>query len=215
MGEQFTPRVKAVSTFKDRSKAFVPGYPSLCCFLPAGPSWSFPTGHTVSVVTCHLGQYGLWTLMVSKPSWHFSPPFPFCSPHMYCCVVQCFPEVNDENWLYFCLPGTLSEAPSWPSWLSNHIPVYSLIRFTVLQKTYQVGHTIIYVCVCLLCQSIMSSKVLIPILVAQTVKNLPAMQEMHVPSLGREDPRKREWQLTPVFLPGESHGQRSLAGFSP
>ena len=27
--------------------------------------------------------------------------------------------------------------------------------------------------------------------------------------------RKRKWQLTPVFLPGESHGQRSLAGYSP
>ena len=24
-----------------------------------------------------------------------------------------------------------------------------------------------------------------------------------------------EWQPTPAFLPGESHGQRSLAGFSP
>ena len=25
----------------------------------------------------------------------------------------------------------------------------------------------------------------------------------------------RAWQHTPVFLPGESHGQRSLAGYSP
>ena len=28
-------------------------------------------------------------------------------------------------------------------------------------------------------------------------------------------PWRREWQSTPVFLPGESHGQRSLAGYSP
>ena len=34
-------------------------------------------------------------------------------------------------------------------------------------------------------------------------------------SLGREDPLQRTWQLTPVFLPGESHGQRSLVGYSP
>ena len=27
--------------------------------------------------------------------------------------------------------------------------------------------------------------------------------------------RRRAWQLTPVFLSGESHGQRSLAGYSP
>ena len=28
-------------------------------------------------------------------------------------------------------------------------------------------------------------------------------------------PWRREWQPTPVFLPGESHGQRSLAGYRP
>ena len=28
-------------------------------------------------------------------------------------------------------------------------------------------------------------------------------------------PWRREWQPTPVFLPEESHGQRSLAGYSP
>jgi len=28
-------------------------------------------------------------------------------------------------------------------------------------------------------------------------------------------PWKRAWQLTPVFLPGESHGQRSLVGYNP
>ena len=26
---------------------------------------------------------------------------------------------------------------------------------------------------------------------------------------------KRQWQPTPVFLPGKSHGQKSLAGYSP
>ena len=50
---------------------------------------------------------------------------------------------------------------------------------------------------------------------AQTVKNLLAMQETLVQSLGWEDPLARAWQLTPVFLPGESHGQRSLEGHSP
>ena len=28
-------------------------------------------------------------------------------------------------------------------------------------------------------------------------------------------PWRRAWQPSPVFLPGESHGQRSLAGYSP
>ena len=52
-------------------------------------------------------------------------------------------------------------------------------------------------------------------LVAQMVKNLPAVQETWVQSLGWEDPWRREWQPTPVSLPGESHGQRNLVGYSP
>ena len=52
-------------------------------------------------------------------------------------------------------------------------------------------------------------------LVTQTVKNLAAMQETWVWSLVRKIPWRREWPPTPVFLPGESHGQRSLAGYSP
>ena len=28
-------------------------------------------------------------------------------------------------------------------------------------------------------------------------------------------PWRRKWQPTPVFLPGEFHGQRTLAGYSP
>ena len=47
------------------------------------------------------------------------------------------------------------------------------------------------------------------------LKNLPAMLETQVQSRGRKDPLRREWQPTPVFLPGECHGQRSLAGYSP
>ena len=52
-------------------------------------------------------------------------------------------------------------------------------------------------------------------LVAQRLKRLPAMQETWVRSLDRVDPWRRKWQPTPVFLPGESHGRRSLVGYSP
>ena len=51
-------------------------------------------------------------------------------------------------------------------------------------------------------------------LVAQTVKNLPAMQETWVQSLGWEDPWRREWLPIPAFLPGESQGWKSPAGYS-
>ena len=32
---------------------------------------------------------------------------------------------------------------------------------------------------------------------------------------GGKIPWSRKWQPTPVFLPGKSHGQRSLVGYSP
>ena len=52
-------------------------------------------------------------------------------------------------------------------------------------------------------------------MVAQTVMNLPAMQETQVPSLVRKIPWRRAWQPTPIFLPGKCHGPRSLVGYSP
>ena len=50
--------------------------------------------------------------------------------------------------------------------------------------------------------------------VAQMVQNLPAMQETQLdPWVGKTLWRK-EWQPTPVFLPGKSSEQRSLVGYS-
>ena len=50
------------------------------------------------------------------------------------------------------------------------------------------------------------------------VKNLPTnagdFNDM-VQVLGQEDPWRRAWQPSPVLLPGESHLQRSLAGYGP
>ena len=42
-----------------------------------------------------------------------------------------------------------------------------------------------------------------------------SMQEMRVRSLRQDDPWRRKWLPTPVFLPGEPHRQRSLARYSP
>ena len=71
------------------------------------------------------------------------------------------------------------------------------------------------------------------------VRHLPATQETQVRTLGQDDGLEKEmathssvaawrvpwteepmawrrkWQPTPVLLPGESHGQKSLAGCSP
>ena len=47
--------------------------------------------------------------------------------------------------------------------------------------------------------------------VALLVKN----QEMQAGSLVGKIPRRRKWQATAGFLPETSHGQNSLAGYSP
>ena len=49
-------------------------------------------------------------------------------------------------------------------------------------------------------------------LVAQRLKRLPAMQETWVRSLGWEDPLEKEMA---THYAGESHGWRSLVGYSP
>ena len=52
-------------------------------------------------------------------------------------------------------------------------------------------------------------------LVAQVVKNPPGGLNPlgSIPWAGKI-PWRREWQPTPVFLPGELHGQRNLVGYS-
>ena len=55
----------------------------------------------------------------------------------------------------------------------------------------------------------------LPSLVAQLVKNLPAMQRLGFDPWVEKIPWRRAWQPTPVLLPGKSHGQRSLEGCSP
>ena len=59
----------------------------------------------------------------------------------------------------------------------------------------------------------MAQGLVIPIVVQWQRIQLP-VQEPQVRSLGQEDPLEKEMQPTPVFLPGKSHGQRTLAGYS-
>ena len=47
------------------------------------------------------------------------------------------------------------------------------------------------------------------------VKTQIVMLEPGFDSWVRKIPWRREWLPTPVFLPGESHGLRSLVGYSP
>ena len=48
------------------------------------------------------------------------------------------------------------------------------------------------------------------------VKNLPIMQEMWVQSLHQEGPLEEEMAThSSILVPGKSHGQMSLTGYSP
>ena len=49
-------------------------------------------------------------------------------------------------------------------------------------------------------------------LVAQMLKNPPAMEKCGFAPWVGKIPWRRLWQPTPVFLPEEVHGQRRLAG---
>ena len=83
------------------------------------------------------------------------------------------------------------------------LKIYSLNNF-------EVYNTILLIIVIMLC--IGASQL------ALVVKNLPAnVADMrHGFNLWvRKIPWRRKWQPTPVFLPGKSNGQRSLAGYSP
>ena len=56
--------------------------------------------------------------------------------------------------------------------------------------------------------------------VVLVVKNSPASagdirDACSVPGLGRSPGCRRKWQLTPILLPGKSHGQKSLVGCNP
>ena len=50
---------------------------------------------------------------------------------------------------------------------------------------------------------------------AQTVKRLPECRRPRFDSWVGKIPWRRKWQSTPALLPGKSHGQRSLIGYSP
>ena len=101
--------------------------------------------------------------------------------------------INTYTCIYTCTAESLSYTP--------HTNILAYINYTSVKKAEYTGHDF---AVSVSIQGFLGGAV---------VKNSSAMQEMQVQSLGREEPPDRKWQSTPVFLPGESHGHRSLAGY--
>ena len=52
-------------------------------------------------------------------------------------------------------------------------------------------------------------------MVAQMVKNVPAVQKTRVRPLGQEDPLEKGMATHCRILPGKAHGQSGLVGYSP
>ena len=84
-------------------------------------------------------------------------------------------------------------------------PAFSLSSFTFIKKLF-ISSSFSFIRVVL---SAWAS------LMAQRLKCLPAMWETGFDPWVEKIPWRRKWQPTPVFLPGESHGRRSLVGYSP
>ena len=98
--------------------------------------------------------------------------------------------------------------------LPYHIALY--IIFKALTSTWNhlsIIYLSIYPCIYL---SIYLSSIYGGFPGGSVVMNLPDNAKRHRfdPWVGKTSWR-RKWQPTPVFLPGESHGQRSLVGYSP
>ena len=86
----------------------------------------------------------------------------------------------------------------------NMADLQCCVSFDIQQSDLAI-HIYIYMCVCVcVCMGFPGYSV---------AKNLPAMQESCVWSLGQEDPLEEARQLIPVFLPGISQRQRSLVSY--
>ena len=92
------------------------------------------------------------------------------------------------------------------TWSVSPLHSFSVPRNFSICSYYSFNYPCIYLILCLLLGAS---------LVAQMVKDQPAVQETWVWSLGWKILWRREWLPASVFLPGEFHGQRSLGGYSP
>ena len=87
------------------------------------------------------------------------------------------------------------------------------IFFKSGEKTPQPVNTLVHMALNSLFGSFPSFIIVLSSLVAQRVKNLPALQETWVRFFVQDDPLEKEIATHSIFLPGEIHGQRCLVGY--
>ena len=160
-------------------------------------------------------QYLLHVGFSSCGSWALEHRHSSCGPWLVACGI--FPDQGSNHvscigrWILY--HWATRKGPSLHFWkeslFSCHVPTASDLIFSPWPYTQVI---VLPSCVILPFTTNLHS---LASLVAQMVKNLPAMQESQVQSLGQEDPWKRKWQSSAVFFPRKFHGQRNLEGYSP
>ena len=116
-------------------------------------------------------------------------------------------------------PTPVPICPSIPAYSKRHWFPLGHCHAKLMEMTAELVQSLVFLCLSFL----VNEKVMIrfSLEVCEGLpwwligKEAPAMQETWVRSLVLEIPWRRKWQPTPVFLLGKSHGQRSLAGYSP
>ena len=179
--------------------------------LPAPPSKKSVLGVWVLTVDARQGKTHTF-LFIQDMIWCSAVSLCFASVLNVFHMNSVFEQVECSEVLsYSCctFPVKRTQVP----WCSS----VSSLEFPFFQDWRLLYRETVEFCFCLSLKSfiLFLSKCLVTSLVAQKVKNLPAMQKAWVRSLGWEDPLEEEMVTrTPVFWPGESHGQRNILGYS-
>ena len=101
----------------------------------------------------------------------------------------------------------VAQSRTWLKWLSS-----KAFKLLFLKEIGIISPSDFFFFSFSFCSNLITFHIYQASLVAQMVKNLPAMRETGFDPWVRKVPWSRKWQPTSVFLPGEFHGQRSLAG---
>ena len=88
---------------------------------------------------------------------------------------------------------------------------FTMLCFRCVEKYFSYIYVCVCVCVCV-CVYIYIYIYIKGFPGGSVVKNPPTIAGDWIRALGQRDPWRRKWQPTLVFLPGNSHGQRSLCG---
>ena len=90
--------------------------------------------------------------------------------------------------------------------------IWHIWKYNSLKMIYKSWSSVILP---LLTFKLINTCYIVKYVIAQLVKNLPAMQETRFDPWVGKILWRRAWLPSPVLLPRESHGQRSLTGYSP